>query len=82
MVLVKREHASRELLDRHEYRIIRPDDLADLEQRLREDPGLRHLAVAESRRALAANPECERALHILTALGGTDSPEFSPEIPL
>jgi hypothetical protein len=69
MVLVGRKHASPELLDREEYRIIRPDDLAHLEQRLREDPKLRDAAEAEARRALAANPECERALHILTALG-------------
>jgi len=71
MVLVHREHASPELLAREEYRIIRPDDLAHLEQRLREDPGIRNAAEAEARRALAANPECERALHILAALTGS-----------
>ena len=71
MVLVHRERASPELLDLHEYRIIRPDDLGHLEQRLREDPNLRDAAEAEVRRALSTNPECERALHILAALGGS-----------
>jgi len=71
MVLVHRDHASPELLDRDEYRVIRPDDLAHLEQRLREDPELRNAAEAEARRALAANPQCERALHILKALTGS-----------
>jgi len=71
MVLVRRDHASPQLLDQHEYRIIRPDDLTHLENRLLEDPGLRKAAVAESRRALSANPECERALHILKALGNS-----------
>jgi hypothetical protein len=71
MVFVNREHAPQDLLDRHEYRVIRPDDLAHLELRLREDPGLRDAAAAEARRALASSPECERALHILTALHGS-----------
>jgi hypothetical protein len=71
MILVRREHASVALLDRHEYRIIRPDDLAHLEHRLREDPRLRPAAEAEARRALAANPASERALHIFTALTGS-----------
>ena len=72
MVFVRRDRASPDLLQRHEYGVIRPDDLTHLENRLRDDPGLRKTAVAESRRALSANPECERALHILATLGGTD----------
>lgn len=71
MVLVNRKHASQDLLDRHEYHVVRPDDLAHVERRLRENPGLRHTAEAEAKRALAANPDCERALHILMALTGS-----------
>ena len=82
MVFVKRDGAPANLLEQHEYRVIRPDDLAHLERRLLDDPSLFERAVAESIRALDTNPESNRARHIATALGNrsTDS-EGSVTVP-
>ncbi len=54
MVFVRRRNAPSALLERCEYRIIRPDDLEHLEWQLRQDPGLRPAAALEAQRALAA----------------------------
>jgi hypothetical protein len=69
MVFVRREGAPATLLEHHEYRVIRPDDLAHLERRFLEDPSLLKQAVAESLRALDANPDSNRARHLVGALG-------------
>ncbi len=61
MVLVRRDAAPDGLLERTEYHLLRPDDFAHLEGRLVAEPGLRPTAAAELRRALAANPDSERA---------------------
>jgi hypothetical protein len=71
MVFVRRHGAPSNLLERHEYRVIRPDDLAHLEQLLVDDPGLFEHALAESIRALDTSPESTRARHIATALGNS-----------
>ena len=69
MVFVRRHGAPPGLLSHHEYRVIQPDDLAYLERRLVDDPGLLDRAIAESLRALKANPQSDRARYIATALG-------------
>jgi hypothetical protein len=69
MVFVKRDGAPANLLEHHEYRVIQPDDLAHLERRFLEDPSLLKQAVAESLRALDANPDSNRARHLVGALG-------------
>ena len=82
MVFVRRNGAPSNLLKRHEYRVIRPDDLAHLERRLLDDPSLFEQAVAESIRALDTSPESARARHIATALGNRPTdPEGSVIVP-
>jgi len=68
MVFVRREDASPELVERLEYRIIRPDDLAQLSAQLASDPALWADAAKEATRALRANPECQRAHSIMRFL--------------
>lgn len=62
MVLAKRSAADPALLDRYEYRVIRPDDLEHLERRLATDPGLRPTVASELARALEDQPDNRRAL--------------------
>lgn len=82
MVFVRRNGAPSNLLKQHEYRVIRPDDLAHLERRLLDDPYLFEQAVAESIRALDTSPESARARHIATALGNRPTdPEGSVIVP-
>lgn len=52
MVFVRRQIAPAEWLHRHEYRVIRPDDLAELEQRVTVDAGFRAAVAHELERAL------------------------------
>lgn len=64
MVLVRRDDAAPGLLERHEYRAFRPDDLVHLEARLASDPVLRRAAAVEVARALRINPYSRRAREI------------------
>jgi hypothetical protein len=69
MVLVRRDTAPQALLDRHEYRIIRPDDLARLQELLENRPELAPETAREAARALASDPDNEIAaaiLHVVT----------------
>jgi hypothetical protein len=68
MVLVRRETAPEELLERHEYHVIRPDDLDHLRQILSADESLRLEAAHELTRALAAAPAGWRAREISAIL--------------
>jgi len=67
MVLVRRETAPDELLERHEYRVIRPDDLDHLRQKLAADDSLRLEAAHELVRALDQAPAGWRA-HEISAI--------------
>jgi hypothetical protein len=67
MVLVRRETAPDELLERHEYRVIRPDDLDHLRQTLTADDSLRFEAAHELVRALDQAPAGWRA-HEISAI--------------
>jgi len=69
MVFVRREDAPREWLARHEYRVIRPDDLEQLEWQLRQNPELWALALSEARRAARSGPDNQRAISIAAFLG-------------
>jgi hypothetical protein len=64
MVLVRRHSALPGLLERHEYRVLRPDDLAYLERRLAGDPALLPFVAQELARAAHANPSSWRAHQI------------------
>jgi hypothetical protein len=68
MVFVQRDHAPPEWLARHEYRVIRPDDLEHLQWQLRQDPGLWEQAESEARRAVASGPDTRRAEAIADVL--------------
>ncbi len=75
MVLVRRSAAAPELLDL-EYRLLRPDDVAELGRVLASRPELRSLAAEEIARAAAAAPRSER----VRALAGLLlSPASSPQ---
>jgi hypothetical protein len=67
MVLVRRETAPDELLERHEYRVIRPDDLDNLRQTLDANDSLRLEAAHELVRALDQAPAGWRA-HEISAI--------------
>jgi hypothetical protein len=62
MVLAKRSVTDPALLDRYEYRVIRPDDLEHLERRLTREPELRPAVAAELARILEDQPDNRRAL--------------------
>ena len=62
MVLAKRSDVDPALLDRYEYRILRPDDVEHLERRLAAEPELRPRVAAELARALEDQPDNRRAL--------------------
>ncbi len=61
MVLVRRDSAPPDLIDRFEYRIFRPDDLSYLEHRLQADPSLIRSVAVELARAKQVNPTSWRA---------------------
>ena len=67
MVFVRRHNAPAGLLERHEYRVLRPDDLAHLEERLTRDPALLPVIAEELARAAHTNPTSWRA-HEIAAL--------------
>jgi len=64
MVFVRRHDAPAGLLVRHEYQVLRPDDLAHLEDRLTKDPVLLPVIAQELARAARANPTSWRAHEI------------------
>jgi hypothetical protein len=64
MVLVKRSTADAQLLVRHEYQLLRPDDFEDLRRRLWDEPEIRSGIAAELARTLAEQPDSERALEL------------------
>ncbi len=64
MVFVRRDEAPAELLDRHEYRVLRPDDLHNLAGRLAVDPELRREAATELARAAHTSPTSWRVQEI------------------
>jgi len=64
MVLVRRNTAPSGLLERHEYKVLRPDDLSYLGNRLAENPALLPVIAQELARAARANPMSWRAHEI------------------
>jgi hypothetical protein len=69
MVFVRRHNAPAGLLERHEYRVLRPDDLAHLEDRLSRDPSLLPVIAEELSRAARANPNSWRAREVAALIG-------------
>jgi hypothetical protein len=69
MVFVHRDSARADLLDRHEYRFLRPDDLAYLEARLAVEPELKPAVTAELARAATAAPSSWRVREIAGLIG-------------
>jgi hypothetical protein len=67
MVFVRRRDAPPGLLERHEYKVLRPDDLSHLEQRLAADRTLLPFVAEELERAARANPTSWRA-HLIANL--------------
>jgi hypothetical protein len=78
MVFVRRGDTPPELLERSEYRIIRPDDLEYLWWQLSQNPGLRAAAELEAHRALAAGPDNHLAASIAALLAGGTAPVTGP----
>jgi hypothetical protein len=68
MVFVRRGAAPAGLLERSEYRVLRPDDFAFVQQEILADAELRAAALAEAQRAMAASPVGERAAAIAAVL--------------
>jgi hypothetical protein len=68
MVLVRRGTVPEELLERHEYRVIRPDDLDHLRQTLNANDSLRFEVADELARALDQAPAGWRAHEISTII--------------
>jgi hypothetical protein len=69
MVFVRRDRAPAGLLDRHEYRVLLPDDLEHLEARLAVEPALRVEVAAELARAANAAPSSWRVQEIAALIG-------------
>jgi hypothetical protein len=70
MVFVRRQTAPTGLLERYEYRVLRPDDLAHLVFRLTENPALLPVITRELARAARTNPTSWRAHAIADLIGG------------
>jgi hypothetical protein len=68
MVLVRRQDAPAAWLERHEYRVIRPDDLSDLAARIAKDEGFRDEVARELDRALHSIGDGARVRVILNLL--------------
>jgi hypothetical protein len=68
MVFVRREGADPSLLERSEYRLLRPDDFDFVAARITADPERRMRALAEAQRALRTSPDSGRAAAILARL--------------
>jgi hypothetical protein len=64
MVFVRRYSAPADLLERHEYQILRPDDFAHLGDHLARDPALLPAIIQELERAVRENPQSWRAQQI------------------
>jgi len=73
MVLVRRDAAPPELLERSEYHVLRPDDFIHLESRLAANEELRPTAAAELRRALREAPRSQRAQRLAAFFADLDS---------
>jgi hypothetical protein len=69
MVLVRRDSASEDLLERHAYEFLRPDDLAYLEARLSAAPELQPKVAAEVVRAARTAPSSWRVQEIAGLIG-------------
>jgi hypothetical protein len=69
MVFVRRHGAPAGLLERHEYHVLRPDDLAYLEDRLTGDRALIPVVAWELGRAVRSNPSSWRAREIAELIG-------------
>jgi hypothetical protein len=78
MVFVRRENASPDLLARHEYQVVRPDDLEQLQWDLRRDAELVPIALAEARRAASSSPDNARAAELVVFLEGTSTSITDP----
>jgi len=72
MVLAQRSTADPELVDRFEYRFIRPDDVENLERLVRTDPTVRGAVSAELARKLEDEPDCRRALDLAEMVMGAE----------
>lgn len=68
MVFVRRHTAPTGLLERHEYRVLRPDDLSELAARTAADEILRAQVAKEAERALRSNHDSRRARAIVSLL--------------
>jgi hypothetical protein len=68
MIFVHRTLATPDLVERHEYQVIRPDDFSHLADRLARQPALRRQVAAELARAVELNPESWRAHQIADLL--------------
>ena len=79
MVLVRRESAPRELVDRFEYTVVRPDDLEHLQRRLLAEFELRPAAVTEVQRALSENPGSVKASAILAVIASLSEDDSTGE---
>jgi hypothetical protein len=69
MVFVRRHGAPAGLLERNEYHVLRPDDLAYLEDRLTGDRALIPVVAWELGRAVRSNPSSWRAREIAELIG-------------
>lgn len=68
MVLVRRQHAEPEWLQRHEFRAIRPDDLSHLAAKIESDADFRTAVANELDRAMKYGQDGRRARTILGLL--------------
>ncbi len=68
MVLVRRSSVPEGLLAEREYRLVHPDDVEHVAATLAANPALRAAAASELERALADNPECDRARQLAEML--------------
>lgn len=68
MVFVRRNTAPASLLEQHEYRVLRPDDLSELVARIATNGDLRIQAAREAERALKNNINGRRARAIMSLL--------------
>ncbi len=68
MVLVDREKTRPELVEAFEYHWVRPDDSVHLEIMVHDDSINREALIAEIERKLYEDPECQRALWLLSQL--------------
>ena len=64
MVLVRRSTSDPAWLAKHEYRLLRPDDLDHLWRRLEQQPGLETVLANELTRRLRSSPPSLRAQQI------------------